>query len=198
MQIIWIILSFFIGAIPCGLLITQKYCNIDPRNDGSCNVGSTNVARLCGKKYGIYTLACDIAKGFFPVAIGSCIISSDMLFLSCTGLATVLGHAFSPFLNFRGGKAVATSIGVFIFMAFWPILLSAIACLACIKYSKFVSLGSLVLVISLPIFLLLGGYWSTLPLALSTMILVIWTHRYNIQRLICGIENPWLPSADKE
>ncbi len=197
MQVLWIVLSFFMGAIPCGLLIAKKNCQVDPRNAGSNNVGSTNVARLCGKKWGIITLICDILKGAIPVALAST-IDDGTLFITLTALAAVLGHAFSPFLDFKGGKAVATTIGVFIAIAFWPLLCAVIVCLALITYSGFVSLGSLALVISLPVFLLIGDYANMVPLALCIMVLVVWAHRYNIQRLVCGIEKPWNKKAYKE
>ncbi len=190
MHVLWIVLSYILGSIPCGLVIAKYTCNIDPRTAGSNNVGSTNVARLCGKKWGAYTLVCDILKGFFPVAVAA-YFSDNMFFISCTGAATVLGHVFSCFLFFKGGKAVATTIGVFLAIAFWPLLCSVILCLGCIKYSGFVSLGSLALVISLPVFLLLGGYFSLIPLALGVMALVIWKHATNIQRLLSGTEKSW-------
>ncbi len=197
MQVIWIVLSFLIGAIPCGLIIAQKYCNIDPRLSGSGNVGSTNVARLCGKQWGVRTLICDILKGCIAVTVGYA-FGDGMVYISLVGLAAVLGHVFSPFLDFKGGKAVATSIGVFMGIAFWPLIFAVLVCLACIKFSGFVSLGSLALVITMPVFLLIGGYCSAIPLSLGIMALVIWTHRANIQRLICGIEKPWNSCADQE
>ncbi len=197
MQVIWIVMSFLIGAIPCGLIIAQKYCGIDPRTAGSRNVGSTNVARLCGKEWGVKTLICDIVKGFAPVCIGFA-FGDGAIYISLVALATVLGHVFSPFLDFKGGKAVATTIGAFMALAFWPLFFAVIVCLICIKFSGFVSLGSLALVASLPIFLLLGGYCGFIPLSLVVLGLVIWTHRTNIQRLLCGTEKPWNKSAYKE
>ncbi len=197
MQVIWIVLSFLIGAIPCGLIIAQKFCGIDPRTAGSCNVGSTNVARLCGKEWGAKTLLCDLLKGLVPVLIGYG-FGDGMLYISLVALAAILGHVFSPFLDFKGGKAVATTIGAFMGLAFWPLFFAVIVCLICIKVSGFVSLGSLALVISLPIFLLFGGYFGLIPLALVVCALVIWTHRSNIQRLLSGTEKPWSKSACQE
>ncbi len=194
MHVLWIVLSYVLGSIPCGLVIAKCCCNVDPRTGGSRNVGSTNVARLCGKKWGTYTLICDILKGFVPVAV-AVYFSDNMFFVSCTAAAAVLGHVFSCFMFFEGGKAVATSIGVFLALAFWPLLCSVILCLACIRYSGFVSLGSLALVLSLPIFLLIGGYFSLIPLALGVMALVIWKHATNIQRLLNGTEKSWKKSA---
>ncbi len=190
MLVFWIVCSYLIGAIPFGLVISKRYCGIDPRTAGSCNVGSTNVARLCGKKYGVMTLICDILKGAVPVSV-ALMMSDSMLFVTLVGLATVLGHVYSCFLGFKGGKAVATSIGVFIPLALWPLLLAVVVCLALIGVSGFVSIGSLSLVLCLPLILFLFGSWALLPLALCITVLVLWTHRANIQRLICGTEKSW-------
>ncbi len=194
MQIILIILSYVIGSIPCGLIIAKLSCDIDPRTDGSHNVGSTNVARLCGKKYGAYTLVCDILKGFMPVLLAT-IFSNDSFFIQCIAAATIFGHVFSCFLFFKGGKAVATTIGVFLAITPLSLLAAVIVCLACIKYSGYVSLGSLALVVCLPIFMLISGNFEFLPLALGIMLLVIWKHLANIQRLLSGTEKSWKKNA---
>ncbi len=197
MHIIWIVCSYLLGAIPFGLLISTKFCNIDPRNAGSHNVGSTNVARLCGKKYGIATLVCDILKGAIPVSIAIC-LDNNSFFVSMTALAAVLGHVFSCFLGFKGGKAVATSVGIYIPMVFCPLVLGVLLCLGTIWRSGFVSLGSLVLVLSMPILLLFSGIWQYLPLSILIAALVVWTHRANIQRLICKTEKTWKKTEYKE
>ncbi len=197
MYFLWIICSYLIGSIPFGLLISTKFCNIDPRHAGSNNVGSTNVARLCGKKYGIATLACDILKGALPVGIAAC-LDNSAFFITVTALAAVLGHVFSCFLGFKGGKAVATSVGIYIPIALCPLLIGAILCLGVIWLSGFVSLGSLVFVLSMPLILLLAGQWQFLFLSVIIAALVIWTHRANIQRLICKTEKTWKKKEYKE
>ncbi len=190
MLFLWFICAYFIGAVPFGLLIARHFCRIDPRTAGSYNVGSTNVARLCGKKYGLMTLVCDILKGALPVSV-ALLLSGSMLYVSLVSLVAVLGHVFSCFLAFKGGKAVATSIGIFIPLAIGPLLCAVVVCLGLIYVSGFVSAGSLSLVLSLPVFLVFFGSWSLLPLALCIMALVVWTHRANIQRLIGGAEKSW-------
>lgn len=197
MKLLWILMAYVLGSVPFGLVFARNFCGVDPRTAGSCNVGATNVARLCGKLWGAATLVCDILKGALPVGIALC-ISDSAFFVTLTALSAVLGHLFSCFLRFRGGKAVATSIGVFLPIAFWPLLLSCGLCLLVIWRSGFVSLGSLSLVTSLPVLLALSGCWQYLPLALAIMALVIWSHRANIQRLICGIEKPWQKKAYTE
>ena len=190
-EFFWIICTYLLGAVPYGLVIGRTFCGVDPRTAGSHNVGATNVARLCGFPWGVATLACDILKGTLPVW-AALHINQSAVFVTLVALAAVLGHLFSCFMGFRGGKAVATSIGVFIPLAFWPLLTACLICMVVIWRSGFVSLGSLTLVIVLPVLLLATGYWQFLVLSLVIAVLVIWKHKENIRRLICGMEKPWL------
>jgi glycerol-3-phosphate acyltransferase PlsY len=195
--ILWLFIAYIVGSIPFGLIIARATCGIDPRTGGSGNVGATNVARLCGTRWGIATLLCDLLKGTLPVWIGMC-ISDNPLFLSCVALAALGGHVYSMFLDFKGGKAVATTIGIFIPLAFNSILLAAIACALVIWRSGYVSLGSLTLVTVMPLLLFLGGGWSYIPLSLVVMALVYWTHRENIGRLARGEEKAWQKKKHEE
>lgn len=196
-MILWLVIAYIIGSIPFGLLIAQSRCGVDPRTGGSGNVGATNVARMCGTTYGIMTLVCDLLKGTLPVWIGMG-ISDNPLFLSLVALAALGGHIYSMFLDFKGGKAVATTVGVFIPLAFGPLFFSAAVCAFVIWRSGFVSLGSLTLVTVLPVLLLLSGCWSYIPLSLVVAALVYWTHRENIDRLARGEEKPWQKKNHKE
>ena len=189
-KLLWIAIAYVMGSIPFGLVFARTFCGVDPRTGGSRNVGATNVARLCGTKWGMATLLCDALKGALPVAIAMS-FSDSAFFHSLTALAALLGHLYSCFLGFKGGKAVATTVGVFIPLAFGQLVLAGIACLLVIWRSGFVSLGSLTLVTALPVFLLLYGKWKLLPLALVVMALVYWSHRENIGRLARGEEKPW-------
>ncbi len=141
-NLLWIAIAYVMGSIPFGLVFARTFCGVDPRTGGSRNVGATNVARLCGTKWGVATLVCDALKGALPVAIALS-FSDSTLFHSLTALAALLGHLHSCFLSFKGGKAVATTVGVFIPLAFWQLVLAGIACLLVIWRSGFVSLGSL-------------------------------------------------------
>lgn len=190
-EFFWIICTYLLGSVPYGLVIGRTFCGVDPRTAGSHNVGATNVARLCGFPWGVATLACDILKGTLPVW-AALHINQSAVFVTLVALAAVLGHLFSCFMGFQGGKAVATSIGVFIPLAFWPLLTACLICMVVIWRSGFVSLGSLTLVIVLPVLLLATGYWQFLVLSLVIAVLVIWKHKENIRRLICGMEKPWL------
>ncbi len=197
MQFIWVIFSYVLGSIPFGVVISKQFCNIDPRTAGSKSVGATNVARLCGKKFGALTLLCDALKGAFPVMVAMAWDDSAS-FVTATGFAAILGHVFSCFTGFKGGKAIATSVGVYVSIAFCPFVLAAICCLAAIWYSGFVSIGSLMLVCIMPVMLFVFGEWSLIPLSLLIAVLAIWTHRENIQRLICRTEKSWKKSEYKE
>lgn len=190
-EILWVIMSYVIGSIPFGILIAKTFCKIDPRQAGSKSSGATNVSRLCGFRYGVATLLCDVAKGALPV-LGAWLMDSDPVFVSFTGLACVVGHVFSCFLHFHGGKGVATSIGVFIPLAFFPLLGSCALCMLVIWRSGFVSLGSLTLFGSLPFLLAFVGLWRWLPLSLALAFVIFVKHRENIARLRAGTEKPWL------
>ena len=140
-DILWICLTYCIGSVPFGLVFAKTFCRIDPRTAGSGNVGATNVARLCGKAWGAATLACDLLKGAIPVFVAMQYSTSELVW-TLTALAAILGHLYSCFLGFKGGKAVATSIGVLIPLAFWQLLIAVCICLFLIWRSGFVSLGS--------------------------------------------------------
>lgn len=187
------VLAYLLGSAPWGLVIAKLFCGIDPRTAGSHNTGATNVARLCGFGWGVATLACDLGKGAIPVFLAQW-QNLSAWGLTIVALAAVLGHVCSCFMHFKGGKAVATSIGVFLPLAFWPLLASCVLCCLLIWRSGFVSLGSLSLVASLPVFLLIAGKYTLLPLSLCIAALVFWRHRENIARLRAGQEKPWLKS----
>lgn len=190
-EFLWILMSYFIGSIPFGVVIARTFCGIDPRASGSMSPGATNVARLCGFPYGIATLVCDVAKGALPVW-GALWLDPNTFFVSMTGLACVAGHIGSCFLHFRGGKAVATTIGVFIPIAIQPLLGACALCMLVIWRSGYVSLGSLTLVTSLPILLIFVEAWQWLPLSICLALIVYWRHRSNIDRLLRGEEKSWI------
>ena len=144
-------------------------------------MGATNVARLCGKAWGAATLACDLLKGTIPVFIAMQYSTSELVW-TLTALAAILGHLYSCFLGFKGGKA----------LAFWQLLIAVCICLFLIWRSGFVSLGSLALVTAMPILLALSGKFGLLPLSLIILALVFWSHRENIRRLAKGEEKTWI------
>lgn len=186
-----LILAFFLGSIPFGLVIARTFKGVDPRKAGSGNIGSTNVARLCGLPWGILTLFCDIMKGLLPALMAVHFLPSAYM-QSAVALAAVVGHIKSPFLGFRGGKGVATTIGALIPLAFWPLLCAVLCCVAVIAVTRYVSLGSMVMAASLVIFYALFGRFDLEPLALILLIMIVWAHRANIGRLMRGEESKFL------
>ncbi len=197
LEVLWIALAYVLGSVPWGLVIAKTFCRLDPRESGSRNTGATNVARLCGFGWGVATLACDVCKGALPVWLAFRINPSP-LFVSVVGLACVLGHVFSCFMKFKGGKAVATSIGVFMPLAFWQLLAASALCCLIIWRSGFVSLGSLSLVAALVVALAVTGQWMWLPLSLCVLAVVVWKHKENIARLRAGTEKSWLKGKHSE
>jgi len=194
-NVFWIALAYVAGSVPFGLVVATTFRGVDPRTGGSRNIGATNVARLCGTGFGVAVLALDIAKGFAPVAVAMA-VSDSASFPALTGLAAILGHMYSVFLRGTGGKAVATTVGVFLALAPWQLAVSAAVCLGAIAWSGFVSLGSLTLVTALPVLLLISGRLTQFLLALVVMALVYWKHRENIARLARGEEKPWRKPKD--
>ncbi|HDQ40330.1 MAG TPA: glycerol-3-phosphate 1-O-acyltransferase [Desulfonatronum sp.] len=194
--IFWLAMSYLLGAMPFGLILAKAAGKPDPRLHGSKNVGATNVARVCGSGYGVATLILDVFKGYFPVAVAAT-FSQSWFFLTLTALAVLLGHMYSVFLNGKGGKGVATAVGVYLGLAPWPAFLSIVVVIAVIKLSGFVSLGSLVLVTLMPITLLLNGDYGYLLLSLAIMVLIYSRHKENILLLARGEEKPWRRNAEQ-
>ncbi|MBD5607771.1 MAG: glycerol-3-phosphate 1-O-acyltransferase PlsY [Desulfovibrio sp.] len=197
-QFLWVLMAYFVGSIPFGLVIARTCCHIDPRTAGSKSIGATNVSRLCGLPYGIFTLVCDVAKGALPVWGALWLDGSDYPFVSLTAFACVVGHVFSCFLGFRGGKAVAVTIGVFIPLAFQALLGACALCMLVIWRTRFVSLGSMTLAASLPLILIFVDKWQWVPLSVCVAIIIFWRHIDNIKRLLEGTEKPWLKSKHTE
>ena len=184
--------AFSLGAIPSAYLAGRFLKNIDIRKHGSGNVGATNAFRVLGKGPGIVVYFLDFSKGAFPVFLFSYFFadSSNADFLRMlSGLFSVLGHMFTPFLGFKGGKGIATGSGVF-FAAYPVLFLAALACWTVSFWiTKIVSISSLLAVSVLAFF----GFWtvaepSVKSLFAGMLVLVFWSHRSNIRRLIKGEE----------
>jgi glycerol-3-phosphate acyltransferase PlsY len=183
--------AFLLGSIPFGLVIAKTIKGIDPRKAGSGNIGSTNVARLCGWPCGVLTLFCDIMKGTLPVLVAVHFMP-DQFWQSLVALCAVLGHIKSPFLGFKGGKGVATTIGALIPLAFLP-LLCAVACFFVVVFiTRYVSLSSMTMAVALVVFYALFGHYQLLPLGLVLAVMIIWAHRSNIGRLMRGEESKFV------
>ena len=190
-----LLIAYLLGSIPFGRIVGRTFCGLDPRSGGSGNTGATNVARLCGPKWGVLVLILDALKGLVGVLIAMR-LSPDTYYHCAAALAAIIGHRYSIFMRFTGGKAVATTVGVFIPLAFFPLLGAAAVCALVIWRSGFVSLGSLTLVTLLPVLLAINGQWQVLPLALLVAAIVYYAHRENIRRLLNKEEKPWLTKKD--
>jgi len=182
-----IVLAYLCGSIPTGVLLTQRL-GLDIRNMGSGNVGATNVARSAGKKVGLLTLIGDIIKGLVPVLLVGFFNLGETA-LACAAVAALLGHLFSPFLGFSGGKGVATGLGVLLGLAPLAVLLALLVFLVIFAVSRIVSLSSIVATTITPLLL----WWFSYPAARTLAgvfitLLIIVRHRENIVRLLNGQE----------
>ena len=194
-EIALILVSYLVGAIPFGLLV-GRIAGADVRREGSGNIGATNVGRVLGKKLGVLTLVCDVAKGFLPVCGAALMLppttaAREMIVVMC-GLAAVVGHMFPVYLKFNGGKGVATALGVFLFVSPWSILISVILFVAAVAGSGYVSVGSLTATALLPMWLWIFGASPGNQVVAVIIVLLIWfKHRSNIGRLRRGEEKGW-------
>lgn len=184
--------AFTLGALPFGKLIARIAAGLDITRHGSGNIGATNVARTIGVKWGLLTLVLDALKGFLPVFLFSYLFSGAPLGPSLGGLCALLGHQFSPFLKFRGGKGVAAALGMYLAVAPVPCLLAMALFVVVVYFSNFVSLGSMISAGAIPLLLLMGGKSAGVVLIACAMaILVCLKHRDNLGRLLKGQERKW-------
>jgi glycerol-3-phosphate acyltransferase PlsY len=189
LYLILIIASYLIGAIPSGFVLAKAFSSTDIRQEGSGNIGATNVTRVLGKKLGALTLAGDLLKGFLPVCIGSYLVSS-LNVVCLMGMAAFLGHLFPVYLSFKGGKGVATALGVFLYFAPVVILIESAIFVGVVGIWKYVSLGSLIAAAAMPLLLFLFAFpKQVVLLSIAVALLIFIKHKTNIQRLLSGTEN---------
>lgn len=185
----WIVAAYLIGATPTSYITGRLARGIDLREHGSKNLGATNVYRILGWKYAIPVALFDIAKGALPVLLAP---RSPYPWLPvAVGVAAILGHMFSPYVHFKGGKGVATAAGMFLALAPLALLLAVPVWGLCLWITGYVSLSSIIAVLSVPVSVRLTGsespyvFWSSIALVL----LILFAHRRNIARLLAGTEN---------
>ncbi|GAB1534914.1 glycerol-3-phosphate 1-O-acyltransferase PlsY [Geovibrio sp. ADMFC3] len=187
MKFVLLILCYFIGSVPTGYLLVKKLKGIDIRTVGSGNVGATNAARILGKWGFITVFAIDMLKGFLPVWIIGIYYPEVVLIAA---VLVVLGHTYTVFLNFKGGKGVATAVGVFLALAPVPLGVAAVAFGVVVYISRMVSLSSITAAAVLAASVVLMN--TGLPLKIFTVVIaafVIYKHRTNISRIMKGEEN---------
>lgn len=186
------IISYLIGSIPFGYIIARLK-GIDVRQHGSGNIGATNVARVLGKGYGVAVYILDLTKGFVPVYFASKLFDHPFPMVIC-GLAAILGHVFPIYLRFKGGKAVATSCGVFLWLAPLALLIAVSTWVVIVLCFRFISLGSIAGALALFIAIIIlgsdpfgsGKYLTAFTLLISLIVII--RHKSNIKRLLAGSE----------
>jgi len=183
--------AYLIGSFPTSYLAGKLARGIDLREHGSRNLGATNVFRTLGWKYAVPVGMIDVAKGAVPVLVFGKSAGAPPWLGVAVGMATVLGHMFSPFLRFRGGKGVATAGGVFIALAPLAIVLSALVWGLVLWLSGYVSVASLVASLLFPVFAWLTnpGATYTILAGIALALLIVFSHRANIGRLRTGAEH---------
>ena len=184
--------SYFVGAIPTGYLAGRLFRGIDLREHGSKNLGATNVYRTLGARYAIPVGLFDIAKGAVPVLDFAPQSSDSQLFALACGIAAIVGHVFSVFVRFRGGKGVATAAGVMLGLTPLALGVAALVWLVLVALTGYVSLASIVAAAVLPVAVYLlerPDRPEILWLDALVAAAIIWLHRANIRRLLNGTEN---------
>ena len=182
-------LAYLMGAIPTGLLVARLR-GIDIQRTGSGNIGATNVLRAVGPWAALVVVLVDPLKGVLAVLIPS-LLGLGSWWVAAAALAAVVGNGFNVFLRFRGGKGVATSLGVFLVIDPWVTLTAAVIFAFALAYGRMVSLASLVAVSSAPFMLLMLGDTNAPKVLLVFALagLMVWRHRDNVERLARGVEN---------
>jgi len=189
LEVILVIAAYLLGSIPTGLLLARFVGGVDIRTAGSGNIGATNVYRTLGRTVGVMTLAGDCLKGLVPVLVAARLGCSEP-WLAAIGLAAFLGHVFTIFLKFKGGKGVATALGVFLGMAPLAVLIVLGIFIIVVWATRYISLGSVLAAATMPIAVWLTGA-PPLRCAMTAVIalIVIAKHHENIRRLLAGTEN---------
>jgi glycerol-3-phosphate acyltransferase PlsY len=186
---ILVLCSYCIGSIPTGLLLAKAFGGVDIRTKGSGNIGATNVYRTLGRKIGIMTLIGDCLKGLLPVLAAKALDLPDM-WVALIGLAAFLGHIFPVFLRFKGGKGVATALGVFLATSPFAVLAALGVFIVVLAKWRFVSLASITAAAVMPaLATIIDRNPMIVAMSLAISIIVIIKHHENIKRLRNGTEN---------
>ncbi|MFH5184757.1 glycerol-3-phosphate 1-O-acyltransferase PlsY [Paenibacillus sp. TAB 01] len=185
-----IIIGYLLGSISFSYLAGRLLKGIDIRNHGSGNAGATNTLRVLGKGPAITVLLLDAVKGVAAVAIGRWMSGGDHLIETLCGLAAISGHNWPLYFGFRGGKGIATTIGVMLFLAPMPVVYAGIVAIVTIAVTRYVSLGSLLLTAIIPILIWFMGYpIEVFWLSILLFAFAVFRHRTNIVKLVKGQEN---------
>jgi glycerol-3-phosphate acyltransferase PlsY len=199
-QLIVIVISYILGSIPFGYLIVSARTGSDIRQSGSGGTGATNVTRRAGKAAGVLTLLLDALKGAASVIIATLVLSGmdqadAVWWIGLAGIVAMLGHIFPVWLGFRGGKGVATGVGVLVCLVPISVALAGLLFLIVVVATRYVSLGSITAALSIPLFVYIeslfhpvAGLLAMIITTLAGASLIVYAHRGNIQRLRSGTE----------
>jgi glycerol-3-phosphate acyltransferase PlsY len=183
--------AYLIGGIPFGYLIVKWKTGKDVRTEGSGNIGATNVLRTTGRAVGVLTLLLDIGKGALAPFLATLLLPNEPGWAPAAAVAVMLGHAFPVFLKFRGGKAVASFVGAFLYLTPAALGLVLLIFVAAVAVTRYISLGSVLGAALFPVLVWLVGN-PALPLlgaAIFAGIFIVWRHSGNLARLRAGTEN---------
>ncbi len=188
--ILIMIAIYLIAAIPTGVLLARLMGGEDVRQKGSGNIGATNVYRVAGKLAGVLTLVGDTLKGFLPLLAFKTWLEPTPTQLGIASAVAILGHCYPVYLKFKGGKGVATALGIFLVLSPKAVFFALIVFILTVAITRYISLGSVLAALSAPLVILLLNHPQ--PIFLATLFiaaLVIWRHNSNIRRLLDGTEN---------
>jgi glycerol-3-phosphate acyltransferase PlsY len=185
-----VVAAYLIGGIPFGFIIVKLMTGGDVREEGSGNIGATNVMRTTGLAAGALTLVLDAAKAFFAVWLADKLSGGNEFWMSCAALAVLVGHAYSIFLGFKGGKAVASFVGAFAYLTPLPLIAVALLFIFVLAWTHYLSLGSIVMAGLFPVacWMILHPGWPVLAAAVGAAALIVDRHRGNITRIRAGEE----------
>jgi acyl phosphate:glycerol-3-phosphate acyltransferase len=186
-----VLVAYLVGSIPFGYLLVKLTSGKDVREQGSGNIGATNVLRTTGRGVAVATLLLDIAKGYLAVTLAAKLTSGDPMWMSLAALAVMAGHAFPVFLKFQGGKAVASFIGAFYYLTPVPLAAVLFVFVVVVAVTRHISAGSILAAAAFPL-----GVWLILhppfPVMLAALIagaFIVYRHKENLARLHAGTEH---------
>ncbi|NLX25167.1 MAG: glycerol-3-phosphate 1-O-acyltransferase PlsY [Lentisphaerae bacterium] len=183
------VVAYLLGAMPFGLLVARSR-GVDIRQQGSGNIGATNVFRVVGKGWGVFTFVLDALKGFIPAFVFWRLAHLGAEWGVLFGILAILGHTFPVFLKFKGGKGVATSAGMLLGVAPVAVGIGFLCWVLCLVFSRIVSLSSILAAVAVAVSVWWMDNGLTVRIALTVLsLLVIWLHRANIKRLMNGTEH---------
>ncbi len=194
-------LSYLLGATPTSYWVGRAFHGLDLREYGSGNLGATNAFRVRGPMWALPVITVDIAKGFLPVLFFPDLVGADLGWTIAFGGAAIVGHIFSLWVGFAGGKGIATSAGVFLALAPWAVLGGFVVWIVLVLPTGYVSLGSVGAAVSLPVFVALTNHRGGMALvwfAAALSVFVVGAHRSNIRRLLDGTESRFRKPARPE